>query len=144
MFFRTFSFPKVILFLIYFHHLYIHTFAGPINLPNDNDCEDFDQASTLDGPTGDKSAGMGVEFECMGLEFKPDTSSAALCPADIFPLKGKVVGGRTGTNWKFTGDTTLPGSLSGEYILDGTALKIGDNTVGPAAAAVAADVVSSI
>lgn len=104
------------------------------------DDENGNQSPTLDGPTSDRSAGIGVEFEAQRVELisegcdKPSTDSS----------KGKMIGGRQGKNWKLTADITLnvAGRLVAEYILDGTQIKLGSGTATEAAALVANDVVS--
>jgi len=89
----------IALFSLQFLILYTH--AGPIQQRANDGCSEIDEASTWDGPTADRSAGIGVEFECNRLLFQADND--AVCPAEIYPLKGKVISGRTGTNWEFTG-----------------------------------------
>ena len=104
---------------------------------SDNSCDD--ETPTLDSPTGDKSAGLGMEFECLAIILGSPGCSAS----DTNEAKRKVVGGRKGTNWELTADTTsdIAGSLTAEYILDGTKIKIGDDTASAAAAAVSSDLV---
>ena len=105
-------------------------------------CDDDDngnQAPTLDGPTSDRSPGIGVEFETSGIIIeskdcdKPSTDTS----------KGAMVGNRQGDNWKLTADTTLnrAGALVAEYILDGTKIKLGTGKAAEAAAAVSNDIV---
>jgi hypothetical protein len=107
---------------------------------SDDDCDIPDETITLDGPTSDQSAGIGVEFETHALLFQPVTQCS---PEDIFPLKGSVVGGRTGADWELTGDTTFPGFLSAEYIMNGKTIKLGQSTAGTTAAEIAADLVNA-
>lgn len=104
---------------------------------SDDSCDD--EAPTSDGPTSDKSAGLGMEFECSSISFGSPGCSAG----DTNQAKGKVVGNRKGTNWELTADTTpdIPGSLTAEYILDGKVIKIGDGTASAAAAAASSDLV---
>lgn len=106
---------------------------------SDNSCDD--EAPTSDGPTSDKSAGLGIEFECLAINFKSSGCSAG----DTNQAKGRVVGGRQGTNWELTADTTfnVPGRLTAEYILDGKVIKIGDGTASAAAVAASSDLVRS-
>lgn len=75
-------------------------------------------APTLDGPTSDKTARIGVEFETTGIQFE----SQGCDKSSTDSSKGKMVGNRQGDNWKLTADTTpdIPGRLDAEYILDGT------------------------
>lgn len=96
------------------------------------------EATTLDGPTSDQSAGIGVEFETRQISF----GSTGCSPSDTNQAKGQVVGNRKGNNWELTADTTnIAGILSTEYILDGTKIKVGDDTATAAAAAVSGDIV---
>lgn len=103
-------------------------------------CSADDEAPTLDGPTSDKSAGLGVEFESSAVIF----SSPQCSISDTNQAKGKLVGNRKGVNWELTADTTneIAGQLTAEYILDGTQIKIGDGTASAAAAAVSGDLIS--
>nr|POF22266.1 hypothetical protein CFP56_36351 [Quercus suber] len=76
-------------------------------------------APTDDGPTSDNTAGIGAEFESSMFVFTSDCS-----PDNTFPSKGKIIDGRSGTNWELTADTTLgAGRLTAEYILDGRQIK---------------------
>jgi hypothetical protein len=98
---------------------------------------DTDEFASDDGPTADKSAGIGVEFETGSITF----SNSQCSYTDTSQAKGQLVEARQGQYWKLTADTTddIAGRLTTEYILDGTQLKIGAGTAGPAAAAVAGD-----
>ncbi|KAL8968708.1 MAG: hypothetical protein Q9183_002334 [Haloplaca sp. 2 TL-2023] len=99
----------------------------------------LDQAPTLDGPTSDKSAGIGVEFEATQVTLKTECSAE-----DTNAAKGKQIDDRGGDNWQLTADTTLdsPGLLTAEYILNGKLIKIGDGAASAAAAAVAEDIIA--
>ena len=105
-------------------------------------CDDDDtgnESPTLDGPTSDKSAGIGVELEAGQIRF------GATCDlANTNACKGQPVIGRSGTNWDLTADTTWgdAGILTAEYILNGKVIKIGSGAAVTAAAEVAADIVS--
>lgn len=103
-------------------------------------CSADDEAPTLDGPTSDKSAGLGVEFETSAVIFESGQCSMS----DTNQAKGKLVGNRKGDKWELTADTTeaIAGRLTAEYILDGTQIKIGDGTASAAAAAVSGDLIS--
>ena len=106
--------------------------------PND---ENGNQAATLDGPTSDQSAGIGVEFESGQVLFRP---SGTCTKAQIDTSKGALVDQRQGTNWMLTTDTTVSvdGRLTAEYILNGKLIKIGSGDAAIAASAVANDIVS--
>ncbi|KAF4637024.1 hypothetical protein G7Y89_g1066 [Cudoniella acicularis] len=102
-----------------------------------------DGESALDGPTSDKSAGIGVEFESFDITFKSNSPT----PCDelsTFALKRKMVGERFGQNWVLTADTTSlnAGYLSAEYILNGKTIKIGTGALAAAAAGVANNIAS--
>ena len=56
----------------------------------------------LDGPTGDHSAGVRVEFESSKVLFNKRGSSAE----DTDQAKDQQVGDRQGDNWQLTADTT--------------------------------------
>lgn len=105
---------------------------GNINLPN----------AYEDGPTKDKSPGLGIEFESSNIRLKSETADQKV----TFASKGKLLGKRKGTNWKLTADTTgsMADTIAAEYILDGTEIKIGAGTAAVAAEAVAKDVVSEL
>ena len=116
--------------------------ALPSNLGPRDDSADLcvnDEAITLDGPTSDKSAGIGVEFESSNVIL----SQRSCSKSDTDQAKGRLVGNRQGTNWKLTADTTqdIAGLLNAEYILDGTQIKIGTGAASVAAAAVSNDLV---
>ena len=106
--------------------------------PND---ENGNQAATLDGPTSDQSAGIGVEFESGEVLFQP---KGTCTKAQIDVSKGALVDQRQGTNWMLTTDTTVSdsGRLTAEYILNGKLIKIGSGDAATAATAVANDIVS--
>lgn len=106
-----------------------------------DDDENGNQAPTLDGPTSDKSAGIGVEFESGAVLFQ---SKGTCAKPDIDKSKGAQVNARKGTNWALTADTTASdaGFLTAEYILNGKTIKIGSGDAAKAASAVAGDIVS--
>lgn len=103
-------------------------------------CSTDNEAPTLDGPTSDKSAGLGIEFESSGVLL----SSPRCSLPDTNQAKAKVIGNRKGDKWELTADTTngIAGQLTAEYILDGKQIKIGDGTASAAAAAVSGDLTS--
>lgn len=103
------------------------------------DDENGNEEPTLDGPTSDKTPGMGVEFESAGVlleNLKCDLAST-------YRSKTKMINNRQGTNWKLTADTLAgtAGQLAAEYILDGKQIKIGSGAAAAAAGAVAKDIV---
>ncbi|KAL8968353.1 MAG: hypothetical protein Q9183_002498 [Haloplaca sp. 2 TL-2023] len=97
----------------------------------------LDRAPTSDGPTSDRSAGIGVEFEAPLVKFKSDGCNAA----DTNQAKGQQVGDRRGDVWQLTADTTdeMAGSLTAEYILNGKEIRIGSGVASAAAAKTAWD-----
>lgn len=104
-----------------------------------DDCgEELPLTPILDGPTSDKSAGLGVEFETSQIRFQSEHCSVS----DTYDAKGKVVNGRKGEHWMLTADRLDEGLLSAEYILDGTQIKLGTGSAERAAKAVSHDIVS--
>jgi len=100
------------------------------------------EAPTLDGPTSDKSPGIGVEFETAVVQFK-STVKGGCSKKATDASKGKQVDNRNGKYWKLTADTIGdPDVLTAEYILDGTQIKIGAGTAKEVAAAIEKDFVS--
>lgn len=130
----TFLIPSVVFLLVT---------ALPPNLRRQADPNDpcLDEAPTLDGPTSDNSAGIGVEFEASAVVF----SKTGCNTADTNQAKGQQVGDRSGNNWQLTADTTpdTDGLLTAEYILNGKTIKIGTGAASAAAAAVSSDSVRS-
>lgn len=123
--------------------LFLSVTSLPSNLKPRADVDPcLDETPTLDGPTSDKSAGIGVEFESSGVTFAKEGCSAA----DTNQGKGKQVADRKDkdNNWKLTADTSneMAGSLTAEYILNGEQIKIGTGAATAAAAAVSSDLVS--
>lgn len=72
---------------------------------------DNNPAPILDGPTSDKSAGIGVEFEASDTKFE---TKGECSKSDVDKSKGKLVNNWKGPNWQLTADTTL----SADLILD--------------------------
>lgn len=75
-----------------------------------------------DGIIADKSAGLGIELESSSVLLK-----SATCKDDAKSnlLKAKTLGGRTGTNWELTVDTTIQGStLTAECEFEDNTLKV--------------------
>ncbi|CEJ58927.1 hypothetical protein PMG11_07567 [Penicillium brasilianum] len=111
--------------------------SDPFSDCNEIEVDTNDISPTNDGPTGDKAAGLGVEFES-GINFK----SVEDCGEEnTFASKGKTVKGHESTNWDLTVDTTseMTNYLQAEYILNGINIKIGQNQAVPAAKAIASD-----
>nr|POE49464.1 hypothetical protein CFP56_50381 [Quercus suber] len=116
-----------------------HTHIRPrADQPGVQDILDLESVSN-DGPTSDRTAGLGVEFESLSKLLRNTDCSLV----DTQASKGKIVAGRQGTNWKLTADTSEnPGALSLEYVLDGTAIKIGTGAAADTGDAIAQDLVS--
>ena len=121
--------------------VFLSVTALPPNLRRQADPNDpcLDETPTLDGPTSDNSAGIGVEFESSYVLF----NSPGCTPTQTWQAKGKQVGGRSGNDWQLTADTTqvIAGRLTAEYILNGKTIKIGTGAASAAAAAVSSDIV---
>lgn len=99
------------------------------------------EAPTLNGPTSDKTARIGVEFEAGGVLFQ-STLASGCSTEDTDVSKQKLVNNRQGKDWKLTVDTIGDANvLTAEYILDGTQIKLDAGTAKEAAAAVENDFV---
>ncbi|KAI0480399.1 hypothetical protein GGR56DRAFT_626001 [Xylariaceae sp. FL0804] len=86
-------------------------------------------------PSDNSPAGIGAEFESTKFRLRNEDCSKE----DTWPSKGKVVAGKTGTNWKLTADTdSNAGALNMEFILDGTSIKVGSGDAQEAGADAAA------
>lgn len=100
------------------------------------DAEDAPEMHEMDdGPTDSGAAGIGAEFETYQLNFAQEGCSQA----DTYHAKGKKIPARAGTNFVLTADTASivsPGSLTPEWILDGTKIKVGDGSAAAAGRAV--------
>ena len=98
-----------------------------------------------DAPTGDRSAGIGMEFEAGSLRFKSDKLSAKADQGQTDACKFKTVrykGDSPGTNWGLTADVGPgPGLLNAEYVLNGKLIKLGTGDLKKAAAEVQASLV---
>lgn len=106
----------------------------------DDEADEDEEAGPEDGGIVGGTAGMGVEFESGTVQM---VSVNGCSDAETFESKGKMIANRQGTNWMLTADTMAAGDgLDAEYILDGKTIKIGKDMAGPAAAGVAADIVS--
>ncbi|KAI1349146.1 hypothetical protein F5Y01DRAFT_327670 [Xylaria sp. FL0043] len=96
----------------------IHAQGNPMSCCMGDDCDADDEGLELNevqsAPTADLSPGIGPR---------------------------RVLGGRKGDNWELTVDTTRDAAnqLQPEYILNGQIVKTGQGMAGPAAAAIAAD-----
>lgn len=88
-------------------------------------------AESDDGPTTDGSAGIGIEFETPLMQFKPLRDD----PVAQKSLKGHTVVGLQGDKFKMTVDGSGSEMLQPEYILDGTAIKVGSGDLAKVAAA---------
>lgn len=100
---------------------------------------EVDIKSTDDGPTSDRSPGIGVEFESNRMIM----SNKDCIQTNTWRSKGKVVEGRTGNDWSLTVDTSssVQGELFGEYIMNGKTIKIGTGRAGLAAGEIKEDLV---
>ena len=110
--------------------------ASAIYIPNQPRAD-----SCLDPFDGDDvaSAGIGAEFESGQFRLKnPDCSLV-----DSNESKGKIIAGRTGTNFMLTADTNEAGVLNTEYILNGQNIKVGSGDAAKAGDAAAKDLVST-
>ncbi|KAJ5201417.1 uncharacterized protein N7498_006080 [Penicillium cinerascens] len=106
-----------------------------------SDCkaEDLDIDPFEDGPTADRTAGLGVEFETGGFYF---TSVGNCGKENTFASKNKAISGHQATDWDLTVDTTaeMSNRLDAEYILNGKIIKLGTNQAVQAAKDVASDI----
>jgi hypothetical protein len=94
----------------------------------------------VDEATDDGSPGIGFEFECGQILLQPEKYGCT--EEQMEKAKGNILGGRTGTNWELTADTTVDQSVDAEYILNGKTIKLGSGDLQKAAEEVANDVVS--
>ena len=103
--------------------------------PEDTDMPDapYDGGESYDGgqeATSDRSAGIGMEFECAWIQFHSEQAKNDPDEDTTFRSKGKVVAGKTGTNWKFTADDLKrKGDLDLEIQLDGRNCKVGTDAL---------------
>lgn len=94
--------------------------------------EDIALVEFNDGPTNSGNAGIGAEFETLGLQFYNPKCSLS----DTFEAKRKTIHGHTGTNFVLSADTSVEmgaGTLSAEYVLDGRIIEVGKNGMAAAA-----------
>lgn len=66
--------------------------------------------------------GLGIELETLGLQISPVGQCSY---KDIRAAKGQVINGVRGRKWKLMADIIRDKALDLEYIIDGTAVKIG-------------------
>ncbi|TVY15049.1 hypothetical protein LARI1_G006716 [Lachnellula arida] len=97
------------------------------------------ETSTSDGPTSDKSAGIGVQFKTDAILFRKGSRDCH--EQSAFASQKKMVARRgSGQSWALTADTQKDTDvLDAEYIIDGRVVKIGSGDAGKAAAAIATD-----
>lgn len=103
--------------------------------------EDIPLVEFNDGPTSSGEAGIGAEFETLGIQFSNNRCSLE----DTFLAKRKTIRGHSGKNFVLSVDTSVEqgkGRLSAEYVLDGRSIKVGDGSAAAAAKAVQGDLVS--
>ncbi|PYI09722.1 hypothetical protein BO78DRAFT_427094 [Aspergillus sclerotiicarbonarius CBS 121057] len=147
--FSLFSFQLVFAAAHKSHHVAHHAqkatptpenpFKTPFDTDSSTDSSDEDITPTDDGPTPDRSPGLGIEFETSSLELHSST-----CKLEgTLASKGKEISGHTNTYWSLTVDTTaeVDGKVKGEYILNGKEIKLGAGTAAPAAENVQKDLV---
>ncbi|KAI8944110.1 hypothetical protein F4801DRAFT_572847 [Xylaria longipes] len=107
---------------------------------SDADSQGLELNEAQTAPNADMSPGLGVEFETDTFYLEGDP---ACDYKQTDQLKRAILGGRKGDTWELTVDTTLDmaNRLQAEYIMNGLAVKIGQNVAGQAAAAIAADLI---
>ena len=96
--------------------------------------EDIEMVEFNDGPTSSGDAGIGAEFETLGIQFYNKKCGLE----DTFAAKRKTIQGHSGTNYVLSVDTSVEqgkGTLSAEYVLDGRNIRVGAEGAGSAAAA---------
>lgn len=79
-----------------------------------------------DGPTTSLEAGIGAEFESVGIQFTDEHCSLE----DTFAAKRKTVQGHSGRDFVLSVDTSAEqgaGRLSAEYVLDGRNIKVNES-----------------
>ena len=80
--------------------------------------------------TPDRSAGIGMEFETVYIQFSSQKAKNDDDPEKTYESKGKMVNGLRGTNWKLTADDlSRKGDLDAEIQLDGKLIKPGTDTL---------------
>lgn len=130
-------------FLIAGLSIFAHAFHIPVR-PRAESCDEAtagEMAEGDDGPKTDGTTGIGVEFECPQLQIHPkDTENTPFNAKD--GLKGRTIVGRQGDRFKLTVDGSGMANLQMEYILDGTAIKLGTGDADKVGAAAAQDLVS--
>ena len=112
---------------------------NPFKTPFDTDSSDEDITPTDDGPTSDRSPGLGIELEASGFVLECKSCKAV----GTFASKGKAISGHVGKHWSLTVDTTGEGAgrVNGEYILNGKEIKLGAGTATTAAENIQKDLV---
>lgn len=106
---------------------------------DDGNCA-TDPSDVPDEVPDNGGTGIGFEFECGRIVLHPINDGCT--KEQIEKTKNHVIGGRTGTNWELTADTSVEGAADAEYILDGKAIKLGSGDLKKAAEDAAKDVVS--
>ena len=119
--------------------------ASALNIPlwPRSECQDTQEIQWVynDGPTADRTAGIGAEFESPF--FKLENKDCSLI--DTNDAKKSLVEGRKGPNWELTADSVgVAGELQVEYILDGRNIKVGSENGAKAGKAIADDLVSEL
>ena len=84
--------------------------------------------------TSDRSAGIGIEYESVYIQFESQSAKNDPDPGKTFQSKRALVNGLQGDNWKLTADLLRrPGALDAEIVLDGTSIKPGTGELAKAA-----------
>jgi hypothetical protein len=115
------------------------------DIDDDHECTP-DPGDAGDEATDDHSPGIGFEFECSGIRLR--TKATTCSPDQLTQAKGRVLAGRTGTNWELTADTSTDSGathpeIDAEYILNGQKIKLNSGDLKTAADAAGNDIVSS-
>lgn len=130
------------MYLLPYASLLVTASALHIPLQPRGECEDTQDNQLVynDGPTADRTAGIGAEFE--SFQFRLEKLKCDLDKTNA--AKRQRIEGRHGPNWELTADSTgVRGELQTEYILDGREIKVGSGDAAKAGKAIADDLVST-
>jgi hypothetical protein len=117
------------------------------DIDEDHQCTP-DPSDAGDEATDDQSPGIGFEFEASGIRLRTKADPKTCSPNQLTQAKGRILAGRTGTNWELTADTSTDSGathpeVDAEYILNGQTIKLNSGDLKTAADAAGNDVVSS-